>query len=137
MQHFDINKVIEHYKPQMEELSRVLFPSVRYPNLALGRVLKGEATLSTSQVERLASYLGVLVTDLYSVGSWTGTTEDGALTLIRGDYKVKLNYQGVYFSLYKNNTLIEQRIANIPDMTVGNFIQYINNLIEFYENGSN
>ena len=137
MEQFNINSVIEHYKLNTEDLAKVLFPTVKYPKQAFDRVLKGETDLDIKQIETLASHIGVLVTDLFSAGTWKGSSEDGCLTMLKGDYKVKLNYKGVFVSIYKNNNLIEQKISNVPDMTMSEFINYLDNFIKSYENGSN
>ena len=137
MEQFNINSVIEHYKLNTEDLAKVLFPTVKYPKQAFDRVLKGETDLDIKQIETLASHIGVLVTDLFSAGTWKGSSENGYLTMLKGDYKVKLNYNGVFVSIYKNNNLIEQKISNVPDMTMSEFINYLDNFIKSYENGSN
>lgn len=137
MEQFNINNVIEYYKLNTEDLAKVLFPTVKYPKQALDRILKGESHLDIVQVEKLANYIGVLVTDLFSANTWKGSAaEDGCLTLLKGQYKAKLNYNGVYLSIYKDNVLIEQKISNVPDMTIQEFINFLDNLIKNYENGS-
>lgn len=135
-QRFNINNILEYYKLNPEDLAKVLFPSVKYPKQAFDRILKGEASLDTIQLERLANHLGILVTDLFSVNTWGGSSEDGCLILIKGNYKVKLNYNGVYMSIYHNNDLIYQKFSNIPAMTIAEFINYLNNFIKNYENGT-
>ena len=137
MEQFNINSVIEHYKLNTEDLAKVLFPTVKYPKQAFGRVLKGETDLDIKQIETLASHIGILVTDLFSAGTWKSSSEDGCLTMLKGNYKVKLNYKGVFVSIYKNNNLIEQKISNVPNMTIHEFINYLDNFIKSYENGSN
>lgn len=136
MEQFNINSVIEHYKLNTEDLAKVLFPTVKYPKQAFDRVLKGETDLDIKQIETLASHIGVLVTDLFSAGTWKSSSEDGCLTMLKGDYKVKLNYNGVYLSIYKDNSLITQKISNVPGMTVQEFINFLDNFIKNYENGS-
>ena len=135
MKQFNINDVIEHYKLNTEDLAKVLFPAVKYPKQALDRVLKSESNLDITQVEKLANYIGVLVSDLFSVNTWKGSAEDGCLILQKGKYKAKLNYNGVYLSIYKNNVLVEQTISNVPSMTVQEFINFLDNIIKNYENG--
>ena len=137
MEQFNISNVIEHYKLNTEDLAKVLFPTVKYPKQAFGRVLKGEANLDITQVERLASHIGVLVTDLFSANTWKCSSENGCLVMLKGEYKVKLNYNGVYVSIYKNNNLISQNLSNVPSMTVQEFINHIDNFIKNYENGNN
>ena len=136
MEQFNISSVIEHYKLHIEDVAKVLFPTVTYTKQALDRILKGESHLDIVQVEKLANYIGVLVTDLFSANNWKGSTEDGSLTLLKGQQKAKLNYNGVYLSIYKDNVLIEQKISNVPDMTIQEFINFLDNLIKNYENGS-
>lgn len=134
---FDINHVIEHYKLNIEDLAKVLFPTVKYPKAAFDRILKGEANLDTKQLEQLANHIGVLVFDLFSVDTWKGLSEGGYLIMLKGRYKVKLNYKGVYVSIYENNNLIYQKFTNVPAMTVNEFINFIDNIIKNYENGNN
>lgn len=136
-QQFNIVKVMEHYKLSQEDLAKVLFPNVKYPKQAFDRILKNEASLDVVQLERLADYVGILVSDLFSVDTWKSTLEDNCLVLLKGGYKVKLNYNGVYISIYKDNELLYKRLSNIPSMTVNEFINYIDNFIKTYENGSN
>lgn len=137
MEQFNISNVIEHYKLNTEDLAKVLFPTVKYPKQALDRILKSEANLDITQVEKLADYIGVLVTDLFSANTWKGSAEDGCLTLLKGQYKAKLNYNGVYLSIYKDNVLIDQKISNVPNMTVQEFIDFLDNIIKNYKDGSN
>ena len=137
MERFNINNVIKQYRLDTEELAKVLFPTVKFPKLAFDRVLKGEGSLDVIQLERLADYIGVLVSDLFSVDTWKSSTEDRCLVLQKGNYKVKLNYKGVYLSVYKNNELILQSISNILSMTVQEFVDFLDTIIKDYENGSN
>lgn len=126
-QEFNINKVIEHYKLDVNEVAEALFPNVRYKKLALDRVLKGEAVINTEQLQALAKIAGVLTSDLFNIDSWKGSTEDSCLTFLKGEYKAKLNYNGAWLSLYKNNELIKQEMFT-PNMTLNEFIRHITEL---------
>jgi hypothetical protein len=121
MKQFNIDEIIKHYKLDAEDLSRVLFPSVKYPKQAFDRVLKGETNLDIGQIEKLASHIGVLVSDLFNVNKWKGSSEDGCIIMLKGDYKAKLGYNGVFLSIYKNNELLEQKISDVPSMTMEEF----------------
>lgn len=127
-QNFNISKVIEHYKLDIEDVASALFPHARYQKLALGRVLKGEAYLNTYQLQALAKLAGVFVHDLFTIDDWKGSSEDGCLTFIKDDYKVKLNYKGVYLSIYKGPKLIHQELT-LNSMTIMEFIEHINKVI--------
>lgn len=126
-QEFNINKVIEYYKLDVNEVAEALFPNIRYKKLALDRVLKGEATINTEQLQALAKIAGILTSDLFNIDSWKGSAEDGYLTFIKGKYKAKLNYNGAWLSLYKNNELIKQEMFT-PNMSLDEFIKHITEL---------
>ena len=123
-QSFDLAKVIEHFKLDREEVETVLFPRVRYRKQALDRVLKGEGQLTVEQLQALANLSGVFIQDLFSLDTWKGGKEDNCLTFLKGEFKVKLNYNGVFLSIYKGTTLVHQEI-NSSNKTLQEFLNYI------------
>lgn len=129
-QTFDIKKVIEHYKLDTNEVAEALFPHVRYKTLALNRVLKGEAYLDTKQIEVLAKLTGVLIQDLFTFGEWKGGHEDGCIIMTRGEYKVKLNYNGVYMTLTKGPHIVAQELTSSKNISIDDFISHIDSLIK-------
>lgn len=132
MENFDIAKVIDHFCPDIEELSKVLFPHIKYPKQAFDRIIRKEANLDTEQLTKLASYLGVLVSDLFSFNEWKGGWSNAtkSLTFIKGEYRVNLNYGGSFITVYKDGKVVHQEIKpNADSMSLTDFIQYINNLI--------
>lgn len=126
-QEFDISKVIQHFKLDVNSVAEALFPNVRYKKLALDRIIKGEATLNTDQLMKLAELAGVIVGDLFSIDSWKGGIEDNCLTFIKGEYKAKLNYNGSWLSVYKDNELIKQEMFT-PNMSLNDFIDHITDI---------
>lgn len=133
METFDITQIIEQYAPDTDELSKLLFPHVKYPKQAFDRVLKGEANLDTAQVCALAKYLGVLVSDLFTADGWKASYDktNSCLTFVRGTYRVNLNYKGTFITVYNDGKMINQVMRHTTDeMGITDFIQYINNLIK-------
>ena len=134
MEKFDIVKVLDRYQPDTDILAKLLFPTAKYPKQAFARVVKGEAELDAQQLVVLASHLGIVVQDLFADTAWSSFNEDGCICFQRGKYKAKLNYKGVYLTLYKDNDIIGQYMGDIPNMKVEAFITYIDELIKEYEN---
>lgn len=129
MQKFNLQAVIEHYNLDTDEVAKALFPHARYQKLALNRILKGEAVLDTEQLEALSKLTGVLVHDLFFISEdWKGSSENGHLVFIKGEYKVKLNYNGAFLSVYKQSELIHQEVSG-KNMSLLEFIEYINKVI--------
>lgn len=132
----NIKELIKRYDLSAEALAKVLFPDVKYPKLAFARLQKGETTLDIMQLSALATYIGVPATELLSEDFWKGGVEDNCLVFLRGEYKAKLNYNGAFLSLYKNNELLSQEICGTPNMSIPKFIKYLDSLIKNLENGS-
>lgn len=132
MEQFNIKKVIERYNLNVEEVAEALFPRVRYKKQALDRVLKGEANIDTEQLQSLAKLAGVFPYDLFTANDWKGKSEDNCITFVKGKFKVKLNYNNVYLSLYKDNILIYQELT-MPNMELSEFLTYISNLIKNFQ----
>lgn len=136
MERFNIQRAVEYYNLDADEASKVLFPEAKHPKKAFERVMAGRGSLSTRQVEDLASYIGVGVADLFLANAWKGLSEDGRLVLTKGPYRVTLNYGATFFSLYKSGELIEKAIINPSIMPISQFINHINIIIKTYENGN-
>lgn len=131
MTSFDINKIISTYKINIDALASILFPGIKYPKLALNRVLNGTADLSVTQLEKLADYIGVKPSDLFLTGTWKDASENGCLSFKKGPFLAKVNYNGAFTTLYKNGEVIEQIISG-SDMKVKDYIDFLDNLISKY-----
>lgn len=129
---FNINKIITHYqlRDKLDVIARLLFPKAKHAKAAFTRVLKGESHLDIEQIEKLAQFIGVLVEDLLSIDTWKGSSKEGLLCFTKGEYTVKLAYQGIFLSLYRKDTLIDQKIVDVPAMTMREFLNYIDKLIK-------
>lgn len=132
----NIKELIKRYDLSAEALAKVLFPDVKYPKLAFARLQKGETTLDITQLSALATYIGVPAAELLSEDFWKGGIEDNCLVFLRGEYKAKLNYNGAFLSLYRNNELLSQEICGAPNMSIPKFIKYLDTTIKNLENGS-
>ena len=68
MEILDLNKVLDQYGIEnYDELAKMLFPTVRYPEFCFRRILKGESSLDSYQISILANYLQVPVSELFTV----------------------------------------------------------------------
>ena len=135
MEKFDLNKVLEFYKPDQEAVAKVLFPHNNFPQAALRRVLTGPTTINADQIAALAEFLGVFVGDLYTIDTdWKGSFEYGHLTFKKGEYKAILNYKGSFLSVYKGKDRINTTELVPTTMTIESFINHINNIIKANNN---
>ncbi len=129
MKHFSLKRIIEVYSLDPLVIAKVLFPNAKHPKPAFDRVLKGNANLDTDQLQLLASHIGVLPADLFSINNWKSGTEGGCMTLTKDEYKVKLNYNGTFLTIFKNEQVVKQEIVGSITMSITELIKHIDNLI--------
>lgn len=135
MEKFNINRVIEYFKLDEEDVAEALFPHIRYKKMALDRIKRGEANIDTEQLKALADLAGVFVSDLYNCNEWKGTVENSCLTFVKGTFKAKLNYNGVYLTVYDGATVINKMMTS-GNLQIDDFINLLDNIIKNYqENG--
>lgn len=134
---FNLAEIIDEYKPDVKELAPVLYPGNQYPNLALNRAIKGEALLNTDQVEALASFLGVLPYELFSLNGWASKPSGDSVVFTKAGHKVRLHRNGCLISVRKENGFSEQYVAIQKALTLHEFIEYIDNLIFPKKDGTN
>ena len=133
MEKFSIKRVTEVYKPDLDELAKVLFPTVTYPKLAFNRILKGEANLDSTQISILASYLGVSVSELFTTedSEWhmSSHTGDSRLVFTKGYCKAVLN--GHRLTVSKCDRIVEDSafLVNKEAMSLEDFIKLLDEKI--------
>lgn len=130
MAQFNIKKVLAHYDVDNAALAKQLFPAAKYPLSAFNRIIKGEAELNISQLEKLADFLGVTVSDLFTPDSWKGISENGHLIFVKGKYKARINYGNSFLSIYStiDNTLISKHLINTKILTLEELVYYLDNI---------
>lgn len=133
MEKFSIKLVTEVYKPDLDELAKALFPTVTYPKLAFNRILKGEANLDSTQISILASYLGVSVSELFTIddSGWhmSSCTGDSRLIFTKGDYKATLYGQSLTILKCDKCIAALTFLVNKEAMSLEDFIKLLDDKI--------
>ena len=129
----DVNKIIEHYNLDKDKVAEALFPNNRYKKIALDRILTGKAVIDANQINALSNMIGILPQELYMISDWKGTFENKCIVLKQNEYTAKINHNGAFLSLYKNDDLIYQEI-NALNISLDNLINHLDNLIKKLQN---
>lgn len=133
----DLNEIMGKYGIKPGVMAEVMFPGAKHPKRALDRLIKGEQAIDMEQLRKLAFYIGVPMQDLLSSKTWAGTTEDGCITFRKENYKAKLNYRNVFLSIYRDDALVLQEFGSMGNMTLNEFIEYLDLTVKKLNNGSN
>lgn len=123
-QTFNLQKIIDYYDLDRNEVEKALFPHIRYQKQALDNALTGQRAISVEQLQALADLAGVFIQDLFAIDTWKGFREDNCLTFVKGEFKVKINYNGTYLTLLKDNKIVLQEMAS-QDRTLEEFLKHI------------
>ena len=125
----DLAKIIIKYNLNTDNVAEALFPNNKYKKSALDRILKGKATLDTNQINILANMIGILPQELFMINNWKGEIKNNIIVFKQDEYIVKINYNGAFLNLYKDNVLVYQEI-NASNKSLTDLITYLNNLIK-------
>lgn len=136
MNNFDLNKIITHYELEPSAIAKVLFADNKYPNMALTRVLKGEADLSVSQLMTLADYLNLPIQDLFGVDDWKGTVNTDRFVITKGKYSVWINHQKGFAQIYEDLKPVSKLVLSTA-AEFSEVLDTLNNIINNLENGTN
>jgi len=125
--YFNIEQLIKTYAIDTDDIAKVLFPRVKYPKQAFARIVSGEAELEYSQLEKLADYVGLSLSDMFE-DQWKGYFKDGILRIKKGEVEAKFNCGGNFVSLYKNGEFIEHYVVNTALLSMKELLKKIESL---------
>lgn len=133
LEQFSLQKLVTEFNLNPAELAKILFPHVKYPILAFNRVLSGEASLDTDQLQNLASFLGMFVSELFNVEGWKSKSQPGQLFFMKDKYNAICHVTTGVISLFCEGDIVDTYIMSPGLTSVSEFINSINKQILEYE----
>ena len=130
---FYLNNVLKNYKLNQADVASVMFPTSKYADLALRRVLKGEGHVSVDQLEALAQYVGVSVSAIYEAGCdlWHDATEKlDSFCIKRGIYVDKYIYATHVLTITADDKELFNDVVADGDLLVQDLVNIINSIID-------
>ena len=130
---FYLNNVLKNYRLNQGDVASVMFPTSKYADLALRRVLKGEGRVSVDQLEALAQYVGVSVSAIYDAGCdlWHDATEkQDSFCIKRGIYVAKYIYATHVLTVTAGDKELFNGVVADGDLLVKDLVNIINNIID-------
>ena len=133
MKTLDIVKIIETHDLDVYELAKQLFPTVKYPKLALRRIFRGEAFLDTNQLSRLALMLGVPIEKLFTNHKWSVKPKKNILLFTSDDYAAELNTVTMTTNIFSKGSIFHEEMIHGGSITLGKYLDNLNQIINNYE----
>lgn len=113
----------------LKSLGEYLFPGNKYPYMALKRVIDGESELTESQIKLLSALTGETVEDLFTIKSWKAKAENEIMVFTKGNIRCLLNLNTGETKIFKDETLSFETIILTKGMTLGDFIDRIDGIV--------
>jgi len=132
MKTIDLTKIIEGNNLEVKAVAAELFPCVKYPKLALDRILKGESKLDSDQLSRLSTYTGLEIEELYSGKNWRVKSKEGMIILEAEEYRAVINTQAWTTTLFHKKTILHDTIIHNNTISLDQYIKKLNTIINNY-----
>jgi len=134
MNNINLNRIIEEKNLDVKALAQELFPTVKFPKLALNRILSGEAFLDTNQLSKLSFITGIPISELFESGDWeTSLGTAGLHHFTNGKYKATLDTTTWVTKIYMNDSLFHDAVIHDRTVALSVYLADLTNLINKYD----
>jgi hypothetical protein len=134
MKTINLSKIIKDNNLKVKEVAQELFPNIKYPKLALDRILRGESRLDSDQLSRLSMYTGMSIEQIYTGENWQKPEARGnLLTLHSGEYRAEINTDSWTTKLFHKQTIMHDLVIHQKAITLDNYINDLNTRINNYK----
>lgn len=125
----NLQKLIDERDIKTTVLAKELFPENKYAPMALKRVIDGYSELSSSQISKLALFLGVSIEDVFE-NNWKSSVDERKVIFIRTDgWRAELNTQTMITKVFDKQTLMHEVILNTKTVVLSEYLQTIERII--------
>lgn len=125
----DLENLIKDSGLSKFEIACRLFPSNKFPEASLQRVIKGDSYLDTQQIILLSNMLNVPVVDIFE-NTWKSNFNKGLHVLTNGDYKAVLDIENRHTRIYHKETLFFDTILHSVSIPLDEYLEILNKQIE-------
>lgn len=124
----DLRKIVEQMEMGKKEIAIQLFPTNKFPVLALNRVMSGDAVLDADQISKLSMLSGLSPNEMYS--SWKMESRSGLHVFTNGNYRAELDMSRGTTKIYYKNTLDREFVIHDKHIKLSEYLDMLNIKIE-------
>ncbi len=128
---FNINHIISKYNLDESKLSEELFPTNKYPKIALARITSGEAHLNTIQLDMLANICGISIQNLFMSENWNmDKNVSNIITFYKNDHRVELDIDTLISKIYCGDKLIaKETLISDKNIKLSEYLKLVDKTI--------
>ena len=129
MQTIELQKIIDAKRLVIKDLGKILFPKTKYPYLAIRRIMRGKAFLSSEQVVLLSEYTAIPVNFLFNFGKWELALQDKKIKAVSGEITAELNTETWETQLFKKGEKHLEPFKFAHGVAISTYLEHVTNLI--------
>lgn len=134
MNAIDLNRIIEERELDPKQLAAHLYPNNLHPLPALTRVLKEQAQLDENQISKLAALLGVNVSELFKVRTWSHSFGSNEHTFKNDKFEAVLDTDTWITRIFHAGALVHSTLISNGSITLKEYFITLNTEILKTEN---
>lgn len=124
-----IKQLIKEKGLSQKKLAEALFPKNKYPENALRRIFRNGSTVTMDQAKIIADFLGVPVSDFYTLDGWRYRSSGSCHTFVKGDYRAEIDLSSGVTRITCKGTELCETLFHCPTVTLSDFIKAVENII--------
>lgn len=132
MSNIDLEGFIKTHALNKKLVAQELFPTNSYPELALRRILKGEALMDSDQISKLAALAGVTPGEVFQGAEWTldfGSPDGQTIILESNDYRAELDRSTWMTKFFYKGSLFHQQIILSPNVSLARYLRELDLIV--------
>lgn len=137
MRTIDLEKLIQQKGIEKKELANLLFPMHKYPDLAIQRILTGEAFLDSNQISRLSTYTGLTVDELFSVSEWKMEGKPETIEFSNEEYLASLDLENWTTRIFYKKSLFHESVIHNGFTPLSEYFKSLNEIIKNHKDEQN
>lgn len=126
MKKIDLNSIIESSGLDRKGVAQELFPDNKYPELAMNRILRGEALLDSDQIQKLSGLARMEISELFEGRPWVQSHGPGILKFLSDGYRVEIDQSTWTARLFHGDSLVWEDLLTFPSIPLTDFLNSIN-----------
>lgn len=134
MKGFNLKRLIRDRNLNVDELAKLLYPTVGHPAMSLDRVISGTSELKTSQMQALSKYTGMGLDELFGYDKWNALVNGPNIHKFHnGQYRAELNTETWTAKFWHLETLVHEEVLTSGAVTLSEFFEYLNHLKDIHD----
>lgn len=134
MRTIKVKEIIDKQGLDVNEVAQQLFPGIKYPRLALNRVMSGKAVLDENQISKFSLLSGIPLADLFSGENWNAKSKKGLHVFTNGEFRAELNTETWVTKVFHNESLFHESIIHSGATPISEYLSEIDLIIVKFKN---